>query len=91
MPRLMFSHCPACALNDEGTGPDDPGVGCPSDGPADGCEAVWIEVPRPRCRCLGNDFDLPRDQSLCVIDCDKGRPLAGRTLAEASASFTGTI
>lgn len=36
-----FSHCHACAENDDGADPHDPGVGCPADGPSDGCEAVW--------------------------------------------------
>jgi len=43
--RWVFDHCTACAENDEGSGPWDAGVGCPSEGPSDGCEAVWTWVP----------------------------------------------
>jgi hypothetical protein len=47
--RWSFSHCAACAENDEGTKGHDPGVGCPSEGPgADGCEAVWTPVYEAR-------------------------------------------
>lgn len=39
--RWVFDYCSDCAANDEGTGPWDAGVGCPSDGPSDGCAAIW--------------------------------------------------
>lgn len=45
--RLIFSHCPACAENDDGADAWDPGVGCSADGPTDGCEAVWIMSDAP--------------------------------------------
>lgn len=47
MSRWLFDYCRACAENDEGAERHDPGVGCPSDGPADGCEAVWIDTQEP--------------------------------------------
>lgn len=43
MTKLVFSHCPACAENDEGADDYDAGVGCSAYGPTDGCEAVWVE------------------------------------------------
>ena len=39
--RWVFSHCHACAENDEGEGMNPAGVGCPGEGPSPDCEAVW--------------------------------------------------
>lgn len=38
----IFSHCHACAKNEDGQDDWDAGVGCSSTGPTEGCEAVWI-------------------------------------------------
>jgi hypothetical protein len=53
MGKLIFSHCHACAENDEGEAGCDPGVGCPAYGPSDDCEAVWIEEPAGRAALKG--------------------------------------
>lgn len=53
---LVFSHCHACAENDQGEEGHDPGVGCHANGPSDGCEGVWVKASAPATAALATTF-----------------------------------